>query len=106
MMISFFRGDNHQEKFRFKKYTGKIDMVFFTVKDENKNPVIKKKLNDGISLLEEWYIINFLPEDTNNLKCDTVMKFDIEIITQGEKYTAEKGTFILDEDITTPDCEV
>jgi hypothetical protein len=105
-MIAFFRGDNHKEKFRFKNFTGAIDNLFFTVKDINKKPVIKKKLNDGISFKDEWYIIDFLPEDTNNLPFDIEMPYDIQIITGGEKYTVEKGIFILDEDITTPDCEV
>lgn len=107
MMINFYRGDDYTERIRFKNFTGPIEDMFFTVKDTNKSPVIKKRLNKGIELSEEgWYHIDFLPEDTDDLKPKVTMNFDIEIITNGKKHTVEKGTFILDEDITTPDCEV
>lgn len=106
MNISFLRGDDHQEKFRFKNFTGTIEQVFFTVKCINKYPRIKKKLGNGIELIDGWYYITFLPEDTDGLDCSLEMVFDIQIITDGKKYTVEKGTFVLEEDITTPDCEV
>lgn len=106
MEIKFFRGDNHQEKFKFKTFTGAIKEIFFTVKCENGYPRIKKRLNKGIELIDNWYYITFLPSDTDNLPCDVGMKYDIEIIVGDEKYTVQKGDFILEEDVTTPDCEV
>lgn len=104
--MNFIRGDNHQEKFRFKTFTGNIKMIYFTVKCKNKYPRIKKRLGDGIELVEGWYIIDFKPEDTDELSCDLTMEYDIEIITEGNKYTVQKGSFTLEEDVTTPDCEV
>ena len=106
MNISFIRGDDHLERFRFKTFTGPIDDMFFTVKCKNKYPRIKKRLGEGIELIDGWYCLTFIPSDTDNLSCDLEMVYDIEIITEGEKYTVQKGSFILEEDVTTPDCEV
>lgn len=106
MDISFYRGDNHKVRFKFKNFTGTIDNVFFTVKCANKYPRIKKKLNEGITLGDDgYYCIEFLPEDTDKLDCTLKMVYDIEIIVKGEKKTVAKGDFILMEDVTTPDCE-
>lgn len=106
MKIKFYRGDDHQEKFRFKTFTGTIENMFFTVKCADKCPRIKKRLGDGIELIEGWYYLTFLPSDTNDLMCNLEMEYDIEIITGGKKFTVQKGIFVLEEDITTPDCEV
>lgn len=106
MFISFFRGNSHQEKFRFKSFTGKVDNIFFTVKCAEKKVRIKKKLNDGIELIDGWYYLKFVPSDTDELECNERMDYDITIIVRGEKYTVQKGVFLLKENITTPDCEV
>ena len=106
MNIKFYRGDDHEEHFRFKTFTGEIENIFFTVKSSSGYPKIKKKLNDGIKLIGDWYHIIFVPEDTNGLNCEDGMVYDISIITNGLKYTVQKGKFTLDEDVTTPDCEV
>lgn len=106
MEISFFRGDDHEERFRFKTFTGSIEEIYFTVKSLSGYPKIKKKLNDGITLKDGWYHITFVPKDTNDLECTTQMVYDIQIVTGGLKYTVQKGKFILEEDVTTPDCEV
>lgn len=106
MGISFLRGDDHQERFRFKTFTGTIEQIFFTVKCINGCPKIKKKLGNGIEFIEGWYYITFVPEDTDGFECSLKMFYDIEIITNGKKYTVKKGAFSLEEDITTPDCEV
>ena len=104
--IEFYRGDNHQLKFKFTTFTGVIDEIYFTVKCEQKYPRIKKKLKNGIELIGEWYYLNFEPKDTEGIDCSFKMKYDIEILTEGKKYTVQKGDFVLLEDITTPDCEV
>lgn len=106
MTIKFFRGDDHQEKFRFKNFTGTIEKMYFTVKCENRIVRIKKRLNEGIELIDGWYCITFEPKDTENLECDKRMYYDIQIFVEGKKYTVIKGLFVLVEDITTPECEV
>lgn len=106
MEIRFLRGDDHQEKFRFKTFNGSIEDMFFTVKCINRYTRIKKRLGDGIELIDDWYNLTFIPSDTDNLSCDLEMEYDIQIITNGKKYTVLKGIFTLEEDITTPDCEV
>lgn len=106
MDITFYRGDHHKTKFKFKNFTGKIEKMFFTVKCKNKYPRIKKNLDNGITLMNDgYYCISFTPKDTNELACDLEMKYDIEIITGGEIKTVAVGNFILKEDVTTPDCE-
>ena len=104
--IEFFRGDNHQVKFQFKNFDGKIDEMYFTVKCEHKYPRVKKTLNDGIELIDGWYNIFFVPSDTDGIDCSLTMKYDIQIVTGGKKFTVQTGEFNLLEDITTPDCEV
>lgn len=104
--IKFIRGDNHQIKFKFKTQIDIIDEIYFTVKCEHKYPRIKKSLKNGIELIDGWYNIFFVPTDTDNIDCSLTMKYDIQLITGGKKFTVQKGDFILEEDITTPDCEV
>ena len=106
MIINFMRGDNHQVKFKFKTFTGSIDKMYFTVKCERKIVRVAKKLNEGIELVDGYYVITFVPEDTNELMCGIDMIYDIEIIVNGEKYTIAKDKFILEEDVTTPAEEV
>lgn len=106
MNIQFIRGDDHEERFRFKTFNDVIEQIYFTVKNNMKFIKIKKKLNEGITLKNDgWYYLTFVPEDTDGLACEE-MVYDIEIITNGLKYTVQKGRFILEEDVTTPDCEV
>ena len=102
MVIQFIRGDNHQVRFKFKTFTGVIEKMYFTVKCQLDRPRIQKKLGDGIEYKDGYYTITFVPKDTDELICDTPMKYDIEIIVNGEKYTIAKDKFILEEDITTP----
>ena len=105
MEIKFIRGDNHQVRFRFTNFEGNIEKMFLTVKCKNKYPRIRKKLNKGIVYNDGWYYVEFVPTDTEWLDCSE-MAYDIEIVTGSKKYTVLKDRFVLEEDITTPDCEV
>lgn len=106
MYIKFYRGDNFELKFKFKNLETVVDKMYFTVKNKKGDVLIKKKLNDGISLIDGYYLITFLPEDTDGMVCEDGMVYDISIIIEGSKHTVLKGKFILEEDVTTPDCEV
>ena len=106
MDIEFYRGDDHQVKFKFNGFTGIVDELYFTVKCQHKYPRIKKKLGEGIELVDGWYVLTFIPSDTDGIECSLEMKYDIQLITGGKKFTVQTGEFILKEDITTPDCEV
>lgn len=106
MDIRFFRGDDHKVRFKFKNFTGPIEKMYFTVKCTNGRPRIQKKLHNGISEDNGIYCIEISPSDTDNLPCTLDMVYDIEIITGGEKKTVAKGAFNIEEDVTTPDCEV
>lgn len=106
MVIEFFRGDNYELKFKFKNFSGKVDMIYFTVKCQNGIKRIQKKLNDGIKFADDYYIVSFEPKDTDKLPCSLNMAYDIEVIIAEKKYTVAKNKFILDEDITRPSDEV
>lgn len=106
MKISFFRGDNHEVKFRFPNFNGTIDKIYLTVKCSEKKTRLQKKLNDGIKLEDNYYVATFVPEDTNDLPCYLKMVYDIEIITGGKKYTVIKDEFEIQEDVTLPENEV
>lgn len=96
MTIKFYKGDSHETSFRFKNYDGKVDNVFFTVKDLNKNIKISKELGKGITLEDGWYHIHFEPKDTENLKCEKMI-FIIKINVEGSIYTVHTDKFDLDE---------
>lgn len=104
--IQFFRGNYHQVKFKFKSYTGDVNKIYFTVKCEERLVRIAKNLDNGITKDGEWYVITFLPEDTNDLSIGLDMIYDIEILINDKPFTIAKGAFVLEEDITRPTEEV
>ena len=104
--IKFFRGDYHEVKFKFKSYTGDVNKVYFTVKCEERLVRIAKSLDKGITKDGEWFIITFLPDDTNNLSIGLDMIYDIQIIINDKPLTIAKGAFVLEEDVTRPAEEV
>lgn len=106
MEIKFFRGNDHEVKFRFPKFNGSIEKVYFTVKCGCKIKRLQKTLGNGIELVDDYYVVTFLPDDTENLMCDLAMKYDIKIITNGKKYTVHKNVFKLEEEVTTSKDEV
>lgn len=106
MEIKLFRGNDHQVKFKFKNFTGTIDKMYFTVKCSSGKRRLQKKLDDGIAKENEWYVITFVPKDTNDLECYLKMTYDIEIVVEGKTYTVVKDRFVLDEEVTRPEDEV
>lgn len=106
MEIKFFRGDDHQVRFRFTKYKGSIEKMYFTVKDNLREVVLAKTLGKGIEFDGEWYTITFVPDDTDDLQFWMELTYDIQIIVQGKKHTIKKDMFTLEEDITRPAEEV
>ena len=94
MNIRYYRGDDHEIRFKFKSFTGKIDDVHFIVKDLNKSIKIEKKVGNGINLIDGWYHIIFKPQDTINLD-DSKMIYDIRVIIDGLIYTVKRGYFKL-----------
>ena len=106
MEIKFFRGDDHLVRFRFTKYKGPIEKMYFTVKDNLRNVILTKYLDNGITKEDDWYVITFIPSDTDNLPFWDELTYDIQIIVNGKKHTIKKDVFNLEEDITRPAEEV
>lgn len=106
MKISFIKGNDHEEIFRFKSFTGSIEEVFFVVTDDSDKIVISKKLNDGIKAEDGRYRIIFTPDDTKNLDYDVPMNYGIAIITNGLRYTILDGDFRLKKNHAPSECEV
>ena len=107
MEIKFFRGNFHQTKFKFKNFNKELSRVYFTVRCENRELRIAKSLGNGIEKQDEYYVITFKPEDTNDIPCWLDMTYDIEIFLDKEKpFTVAKDRFILEEENTRPTEEV
>ena len=104
--ISFFRGNYHQIKFKFKTFEGTPEMIYLTVRCEKRYKQLHKRLGDGIELVDGWYVITFDPEDTNNIDCTLEMTYDIEIVVDDKPFTIKKDKFILLEENTRPEDEV
>ena len=108
----FFIGDTYTRDMVIKKYSATIDEMYFTVKKDNKDRdfVLQKTLNDGITLtdvkyeglkiIERTYNLLIQPSDTDNLIPNKEYSFDIEIITTAQdnsqiKKTIVTGTLVL-----------
>lgn len=105
MDVSFYRGNDHEVKFKFPKFNGTIEKVFLTVKCLAKTKRIQKKMGDGIKFDGEYYVASFVPEDTDKLSCDLNMTYDIKIIVGGKRYTVAKHKFKLLEENTSLEDE-
>lgn len=105
--IKFFRGNYHQIRFKFKTYTGTPEKIYLTVRCEKGYKQLHKRLGNGIELVDDWYVITFLPEDTNDIDCSLDMTYDIEIVVDNKKpFTIKKDKFTLLEENTRPEDEV
>lgn len=106
MCISFNRGCDHEVKFKFKSYTGSIEKMWLTVKCKAKRKRLQKKLGDGIELVDGYYVVTFVPEDTYEIPCDLEMTYSIKIVTNGKKFIVKKDTFELIDGGTNKEDEV
>lgn len=106
-MLEFYRGDTFQKHFTVS-WNLPITGIYFTVKQtsDDKNPLIRKKLNDGIVLVDkaddgDIYLLTIDAEDTENMKTGNY-SYDFEFISNKFKLTPPEsvGTITLKEDIT------
>ena len=86
ILFEFYRGDTYTRDFIIKGWEFPITNVYFTVKEDvnNKTACLQKKLNKGITLVDETeegrtYNLKICCTDTDCLKVDTDYVFDIEI---------------------------
>lgn len=103
--FEFYRGDTFQQHFTVS-WNQSITEIYFTVKQtaEDKKALIKKKLNDGINLVDktddgEVYLLTINAEDTENLKTGSYV-YDFEILSGKLKQTPITGILTLTEDVT------
>lgn len=90
MLIEFARGDYKSLSISVTGYAGKIEEIYFTVK-ENANSskvLLQKSIGNGIEYSEEIqkYVLKIEPTDTDNLEMNRIYGFDFEIC-------AENGNF-------------
>lgn len=88
MLIEFARGDFKSLSISITGFAGKIEQIYFTVK-ENANSdkiLLQKSIGKGIEYSEEIqkYVLKFEPQDTDSLEMNKVYGFDFELY-------AEKG---------------
>lgn len=103
--IGMTRGDSKAYKFqrKYKDANGVIhpitqiaDKVFFTVKKSYRNQefLLQKRLSDMTFDENAFYHFMINPEDTNNIDFGTYV-YDVEVITNGHKFTISSGNFVL-----------
>lgn len=105
--MEFYRGDNFKFKFQRKNRNNEVittlpRKLYFTVKENHYKTefLIQKTLENGIIKDEDnYYHVEILPEDTNNLKYKEYV-YDIEVITDTYKKTIASGTLLLKEETT------
>lgn len=90
MLIEFARGDYKSLSINVNGYAGKIENIYFTLKEKasSSEVLLQKKIGNGIEYSEEIkkYVLKFEPKDTDNLEMNKTYGFDFEIY-------AEKGNF-------------
>ena len=99
----FYRGDTYVRHFRINE---EVDQVYFTVKNDSseKHPIIKKKIGDGIYLVDKGedgylYSLTITSNDTDKLSIGDY-NFDFEIVKGNIRLTPMVGTISLSEDYT------
>ena len=104
-MLEFYRGDTFQQHFTVS-WNNPITEIYFTVKQtsDDKIPLIRKKLTDGINLMDktndgEIYLLTINADDTEKMKVGSY-SYDFEVLSGELKQTAYTGTLTLKEDIT------
>lgn len=104
-MLEFYRGDTFQQHFTVS-WNNPITEIYFTVKQtsDDKIPLIRKKLTDGINLIdktddEEVYLLTINADDTEKMKVGSY-SYDFEVLSGELKQTAYTGILTLKEDIT------
>lgn len=104
------RGDTKVlDKFRIKDQNGEIlnlsatDQIYFTVKNANKQAVIKKRIGSGITLGDDgYYHITLESTDTEDLAIGTYtydIELDLNLIPTFVR-TIIEGEITLNEDVT------
>jgi len=104
------RGDTkYLNKFRVTDKDGTVlnlspsDQLYFTMKNSNKQAVLKKKIGSGITLGDDgYYHITLESTDTEDLEVGTYM-YDIELdlnLTKTFVNTIIEGEITLNEDVT------
>ncbi len=103
--FEFYRGDTYVRHIIIS-WSRPIDQIYFTVKNDSneKHPLIKKKIGDGIYLVdkndnESTYMITISSEDTDNLAVGSY-NFDFEVVSGNIRLTPMVGTITLSEDYT------
>lgn len=90
--FEFYRGTTYSRDFTLTGWSLFIEKMYFTVKENinDKNPVLQKKLGDGITLVSDedgvkTFNILIDATDTDNMKTDFDYVFDIKIVSPGEE---------------------
>ena len=94
MTIRFYRGNDHEVRFRIKDFDVELENIILTVENIYGDTKIVKKLNDGIKNIDGWYHVYFVPSDTKNIRYEK-MTYKIDIVLDGLTYTIKKGKFII-----------
>lgn len=92
MNIKYYKGDDHELRFKIKNFTRVFDEVIFVVKDTYGSVLIEKSLGKGIEYKNGWYHVVLLPDDTSSLSTKN-MTYDIIVKTNELTFTVNRGNF-------------
>lgn len=97
VIFEFYRGDTYSRDFTVSGWSLPISNVYFTVKEsvDHKKALIQKRLNDGITVVEETeegttFNLKIDATNTDDLKADFDYIFDIEIHSDMEGETVKR----------------
>lgn len=102
-ILSMVRGDTQSFELEITENNTPVtvDSIYFTVKNDvhTDEVLFQKKINDGITLIDNIYNIIINPSDTDNLDYGRYV-YDIEIIKNSVKKTIVVGVLEISEEIT------
>lgn len=102
--ITMVRGDTLSFNVLVNDQNGDLiefDSAYFTCKkiSTDDTNIFKKALGDGISRIDEGYVVRVAPEDTENVEAGRYF-YDLEIGIEDDIFTIIKGVLEIEQDVS------
>lgn len=94
MTIRFYRGNDHEIRFRIKDFNTELEDMTLTVENIYGDTKLVKKLGVDIKKVDDWYHVYFVPSDTNNMRYEKMI-YKIDIVIDSLTFTIKKGKFVI-----------
>ena len=102
--ITMVRGDTLSFNVQITDQSGdliEVDSAYFTCKklSTDDSNIFKKSLDDGISMLDDCYVVRVAPEDTRNVSAGQYF-YDLQIGVGEDIFTILIGVLEIEQDVT------